>query len=67
MVILKIIKYESSNIEYITEFKHEYEISNSLNLPGVIQVYGLENYENTIALVLEDIQGYFILNVDAIW
>ena len=57
MVILKILKYESSNIEYITEFKHEYEISKSLNLPGVIQVYGLENYENTIALVLEDIGG----------
>lgn len=57
MVILKILKYEYYNLEYITEFKHEYDISKSLNLPGVIKVYRLENYENSIALVLEDIGG----------
>ncbi|MEH2133316.1 MAG: AAA family ATPase [Nostoc sp.] len=57
MVILKILKNEYANLEYITEFKHEYEISKSLNLPGVIKIYGLENYQNSIALVLEDIGG----------
>ncbi|MEH2216962.1 MAG: AAA family ATPase [Nostoc sp.] len=57
MVILKILKHEYYNLEYVTEFKHEYDISKSLNLPGVIKVYGLENYQNSIALVLEDIGG----------
>ncbi|MEH1935808.1 MAG: AAA family ATPase [Nostoc sp.] len=57
MVILKILKSEYANLEYVTEFKHEYEIAKSLDLPGVIKVYGLENYQNSIALVLEDIGG----------
>lgn len=57
MVILKSLKHEYYNLEYVTEFKHEYDISKSLNLPGVIKVYGLENYQNSIALVLEDIGG----------
>ncbi|BAY08029.1 ATP-binding sensor histidine kinase [Calothrix sp. NIES-2098] len=57
LVILKILKQEYSTLEYITEFKHEYEISQSLDLPGVIKVYGLENYNNCMALVLEDIGG----------
>ncbi|MBH8576365.1 AAA family ATPase [Nostocaceae cyanobacterium CENA369] len=56
-VILKTLKNEYSNIEYVTEFKHEYEIANSLNLPGIIKVYGLENFQDSITLVLEDIAG----------
>ncbi|MBD2412760.1 serine/threonine protein kinase [Nostoc calcicola FACHB-389] len=57
MVILKILKSEYANLEYVTEFKHEYEIAKSLDLPGVIKAYSLENYQNSIALVLEDIGG----------
>ncbi|MEH2269795.1 MAG: protein kinase, partial [Nostoc sp.] len=57
MVILKILKSEYANLEYVTEFKHEYEISKLLDLPGVIKVYRVENYQNSIALVLEDIGG----------
>ncbi|MEH2028369.1 MAG: AAA family ATPase [Nostoc sp.] len=57
MVILKILKSEYANIEYVTEFQHEYEIAKSLDLPGVIKVYRLENYQNSITLVFEDIGG----------
>ncbi|BCL38242.1 ATP-binding sensor histidine kinase [Nostoc sp. MS1] len=56
-VVLKSLKSEYSNLEYVTGFKHEYEISKSLNLPGIIKVYGLENFQNCITLVLEDIAG----------
>ncbi|MGJ5630501.1 ATP-binding sensor histidine kinase [Nostoc sp. CALU 1950] len=57
MVILKILKSDYANLECVTAFKHEYEIAKSLNLPGVIKAYRLENYQDSIALVLEDIGG----------
>jgi len=56
-VILKTLKSEYSNLEYVTEFKHEYEISSSIDLSGIIKVYRLENFQNCITLVLEDIEG----------
>ncbi|MEA5549510.1 AAA family ATPase [Anabaena cylindrica UHCC 0172] len=56
-IILKVLKSEYSTLENITEFKHEYEITKSLDLPGVIKVYQLEDYQNCLALVLEDIGG----------
>lgn len=57
MVILKILKSDYANLECVTDFKHEYEIAKSLDLPGVIKAYRLENYQDSIALVLEDIGG----------
>jgi predicted ATPase/signal transduction histidine kinase/tRNA A-37 threonylcarbamoyl transferase component Bud32 len=57
MVILKTLKKESFNLEGITELKYEYTIAKSLNLPEVIQVYGLENYQNSLTLIMEDIGG----------
>jgi predicted ATPase/signal transduction histidine kinase len=29
----------------------------TLNIPGIVQTYGLENYRNSLALVLEDFEG----------
>ncbi|HAA31495.1 MAG TPA: hypothetical protein DCE56_32060, partial [Cyanobacteria bacterium UBA8553] len=37
--------------------KHEYEITKNLDLAGIIKPYSLENYQNGIALILEDFGG----------
>ncbi|HEY9873053.1 MAG TPA: serine/threonine-protein kinase PknK, partial [Candidatus Obscuribacterales bacterium] len=56
-VILKILKSEYPTIEEITQLRHEYEISRNLNLPGTVRPYGLENYQNGLALIMEDLGG----------
>ena len=65
-VILKILKQTYPPPEKIAWFKREYEIIRSLNpstssatatLPGVIQAYSLENYQNRWVMILEDFGG----------
>ncbi|HAZ44153.1 MAG TPA: serine/threonine protein kinase [Cyanobacteria bacterium UBA11369] len=55
--IVKILKHEYPTLEDITRLKHEYEITKNLDLAGIIKPYSLENYQNGIALILEDFGG----------
>ncbi|GET40563.1 trifunctional serine/threonine-protein kinase/ATP-binding protein/sensor histidine kinase [Microseira wollei] len=55
--IVKILKHEYPTLEDITRLKHEYEITKDLDLAGIIKPYSLENYQNGIALILEDVGG----------
>ncbi|MEA5509205.1 AAA family ATPase [Crocosphaera sp. UHCC 0190] len=56
-VILKNLKNSYPDPTTLSQFKQEYEILNQLNLPGVIQTYGLEKYQNSAAIILEDFGG----------
>ncbi|NEP00472.1 MAG: AAA family ATPase [Symploca sp. SIO2E9] len=56
-VILKMLKQAYPSPEKIAWFKREYETTRSLNLPGVIDIYSLENLENNWVIVLEDLNG----------
>ncbi|MGF1482228.1 MAG: AAA family ATPase [Cyanophyceae cyanobacterium] len=59
-VILKFLKQPYPTPEEIAWFRQEYETTkklNQLNLPGVVQVYGLENEQDRWLLVLEDFGG----------
>ncbi|MBW4613860.1 MAG: AAA family ATPase [Desmonostoc vinosum HA7617-LM4] len=56
-VILKILKQVYPPTEKIAWFKREYETTRSINIPGVIDVYSLENIENRWVIVLEDFGG----------
>ncbi len=56
-VILKVLKQDYPTPEELTRYRQEYEITNSLNLDGVIKTYGLEKYQNTLVIVLEDFGG----------
>ncbi|WP_414587169.1 AAA family ATPase [Scytonema sp. PCC 10023] len=56
-VILKMLKQAYPPPEKIAWFKREYEITRSINLAGVIDVYSLENPENNWVIVLEDFSG----------
>jgi len=56
-VILKILKQAYPSPEKIAWFKREYEITQNINLPGVIDVYSLQNLENQWVIALEDFGG----------
>jgi two-component system, sporulation sensor kinase A len=64
-VILKMLQQEYSSPQAnglpsapaIARFQMEYEILHSLNLEGVITTYGLETYQQSPIIVLEDFGG----------
>lgn len=53
-VILKILKEEYPTPQELTRYKQEYEITRNLNLDGVVKAYGLEPYQRTLVIILED-------------
>ena len=57
-VILKLHAKKHPEPQEIAQYKNEYRIARTLQgLPGVIQVHGLEKYQNGLVLITEDIQG----------
>ncbi|RUT06999.1 serine/threonine protein kinase [Dulcicalothrix desertica PCC 7102] len=56
-VILKILKDEYPSLEAIARLKHEYKVTENLDLKDVVKVLRLETHENRLALVLEDFDG----------
>ncbi|MEG4589838.1 AAA family ATPase [Microcoleus sp. MOSTC5] len=56
-VILKMLKQAYPSPEKIAWFKREYEITQNINLPGVIDVYSFQNLENQWVIELEDFGG----------
>lgn len=56
-VILKWIKNKTNDPNRLIRYRREYDILYPLNLNSVIKVYGLEPYENTLVLILEDFGG----------
>ncbi|HLO49924.1 MAG TPA: serine/threonine-protein kinase PknK, partial [Kamptonema sp.] len=56
-IILKVLKLDYPKLSELTKYKQEYEITRSLNLDGVIKAYGLQRYQNSLAIFLEDFGG----------
>ena len=52
--ILKVLKQDYPTAQELTRYKQEYEITRNLNLDGVIKAYGLEPYQRTLVIILED-------------
>ncbi|MEM7347987.1 MAG: hypothetical protein AAF485_27455, partial [Chloroflexota bacterium] len=63
-VILKRLKNPYPSSEEIAWFKREYEVTHSLNLPGVIDIYGLETDQQWWTLVIEDFGGHDLSALD---
>ena len=61
-VIIKTLMADYPTLEEIMQLRHEYEISRHLNLEGIVKPYGLENYRNGLALILEDSKGEALQN-----
>ncbi|MEM9924163.1 MAG: ATP-binding sensor histidine kinase [Cyanobacteria bacterium P01_D01_bin.50] len=56
-VILKILKEDYPTLDAITRLKHEYKITENLDLEGVVKILRLETDQNRLLLVLEDFGG----------
>ena len=56
-LILKILKQDYPTPAELTRYKQEYEITRSLNLDGVVKVYDLQRYQNSLVMSLEDFGG----------
>ncbi|MCB9107271.1 MAG: AAA family ATPase [Anaerolineales bacterium] len=56
-VILKVQKKEYPSPEEMARFRLEYEITRTLNLPGVFRLYGLEHYRNGLVMIMEDLSA----------
>ncbi|MGL4502179.1 MAG: ATP-binding protein, partial [Planktothrix sp.] len=56
-VILKLLNQAYPSPEKIAQFKREYQTTQSLNFPGVINAYCLETSEHQWVMVIEDFGG----------
>jgi PAS domain S-box-containing protein len=56
-VILKFLKQDYPSATELAGYKQEYEILRSLNIPGVVKAYSLEECYRTLVIVLEDFGG----------
>src|SRR5919202_1044900 len=54
-VILKVLKEDYPTPQELTRYKQEYEITRNLNTEGVVKAYGIEPYQRTLVIILEDI------------
>ncbi|HEC85955.1 MAG TPA: serine/threonine-protein kinase PknK, partial [Thioploca sp.] len=55
-VIIKVLSDYPSQ-KKVAQFHHEYEITNGLNLKGIVQPYDLQKHHNSWVLIFEDMQG----------
>jgi predicted ATPase/signal transduction histidine kinase len=56
-VVIKLLRNEYPDFQELAQFRNQYTISQALKLPGVVQAYSLERYQNRYALVMEDFGG----------
>ncbi len=64
-VILKMLKQDYPTPAELTRYRQEYEITHDLDLAGVIKAYGIEKYQNTLVIILEDFGGESLKQVMA--
>ncbi|MCP4137483.1 MAG: AAA family ATPase [bacterium] len=53
-VIIKVLKTGYSSLSEIARFKQEYRLIKSLDIDGIVKTYSIADYENGIAIILED-------------
>ncbi|MEG4518427.1 MULTISPECIES: AAA family ATPase [unclassified Microcoleus] len=56
-VAIKVLDSQYPTFSELVQFRNQYTIAKNLNLPGIIQTYSLEAYQNSYALVMEDFGG----------
>ncbi|MBW4685483.1 MAG: PAS domain S-box protein [Komarekiella atlantica HA4396-MV6] len=56
-LIVKLLKQDYPSPQELTRYRQEYEITRSLNLTGVVKAYSQQDYQRTLAILLEDFGG----------
>ncbi|MBF0102561.1 MAG: AAA family ATPase [Desulfobacterales bacterium] len=62
-VVIKILNEEYPSPAEIARFIHEYEIIKDLETNGIIKIFNLEKYNNSLAIIMEDIGGNSLKNI----
>src|SRR4028119_548209 len=57
-VIFKVLKEDYPTPAELTRYKQEYEITRNLDLEGTVKTYGLEPYQRTLVIILEDFGAF---------
>ena len=57
-VILKVLKEDYPTPAELTRYKQEYEITCNLDIEGIVKTYGLEPYQRTLVIILEDFGAF---------
>lgn len=53
-VIIKLLQDQYPSFNELVRFRNQYIVAKALNLPNIVQHYGLEPYRNGYALIMED-------------
>lgn len=53
-IIIKVLKEDYPTSSELTRYKQEYQITQNLNIDGVIKAYSLEPYQRRFMIILED-------------
>jgi len=56
-IILKLLKQNYPTPQELVRYRTEYRITRELKQPGVVQVYDLQKYQNTLVMFIEDFGG----------
>ncbi len=56
-VVIKVMAKEYPNSKEIAQFRHQYFITQNLNVESIIKSYSLENYGKSYAFIMEDFGG----------
>src|SRR4028119_2340545 len=57
LVAIKVLRSKHPSFSELVQFRNQYTIAKNLNLPGIIETYSLEAYQNSYALIMEDFGG----------
>ncbi|MGE5670143.1 MAG: ATP-binding protein, partial [Fibrobacterota bacterium] len=56
-VVVKLLNREYPSAKELSVFIREFELLNKIHGDGIIKVFGVEKYQNSLAIILEDIGG----------
>jgi serine/threonine protein kinase len=53
-IVIQLLRNEHPDLQELARFRNQYAISQALQTSGIVEVYSLERYQNSDALVMED-------------
>ncbi|RMH71121.1 MAG: PAS domain S-box protein [Cyanobacteria bacterium J007] len=56
-VVIKLLKGAHPSPSDLSRYQQEYDIIRHFQNPGIVQAYGIENHQNSLAIILEDFGG----------
>src|SRR5580700_474086 len=62
-VVIKILKNSYPTLAELAHYRQEFEITQSVSHPGVVQSYELRRHEKTLLIVFEDFGGMSVSNL----